>query len=75
MKRDRLSLPVLKQLSIAYLASLDRIDQIIIRTISNNMLSSKIQLDSLLTSAFDEISPTSKSLTNPGNRQHLSELH
>ena len=64
----------IQQLSIAYLASLDRIDQIIIGTISNdklqdNMLSTKMQLDKPLTSAIDEISFTSKSWTNPRSWQ------
>ena len=64
----------IQQLSIAYLVSLDRIDQIIIGTISNdklkdNMLSTKMQLDKLLTSAIDEISSTSKSWTNPRSWQ------
>lgn len=64
----------IQQLSIAYLASLDRIDQIIIGTISNdklkdNILSTKMQLDKLLTFAIDEISFTSKSWTNPRSWQ------
>jgi|APSaa5957512535_1039671.scaffolds.fasta_scaffold32456_2 aryl-alcohol dehydrogenase-like predicted oxidoreductase len=64
----------IQQLSIAYLTSLDRIDQIIVGTISNNKLrdnisSTKIQLDELLTFAIDDISSTSKPWTNPRNWQ------
>jgi len=60
----------IQQLSVAYLSSLDRINQIIIGTISDdklrdNIYSTKIQLDKQLTSAIDGISSTSKSWTNP----------
>ena len=60
----------IQQLSIAYLASLDRIDQIIIGTISNdklkdNILSTKIKLEKTIITSIHEISSSSKPWTNP----------
>lgn len=64
----------IQQLSVAYLSSLDRINQIIIGTTSDdklrdNIYSTKIQLDKQLTSAIDGISFTSKPWTNPRSWQ------
>ena len=64
----------IQQISIAYLASIDRINKIIIGTISNdklrnNMSSEKVQLDKSLISSIDEISSKSKPWTNPRNWQ------
>lgn len=64
----------IQQLSIAYLSSLNRINQIIIGTISDdklrdNMSSTEMKLDKRLTSAIDEISSTSKPWTNPRSWQ------
>jgi aryl-alcohol dehydrogenase-like predicted oxidoreductase len=60
----------IQQLSVAYLSSLNRIDQIIIGTISHDKIKDNIsftemQLDKLLIFAINEISSTSKPWTNP----------
>lgn len=60
----------IQQLSVAYLASLDQINKIIIGTISDqklreNISSVKIKLDTHLISAIDKISSVEKPWTNP----------
>ena len=60
----------IQQLTISYLSSLERINQIIIGTISdekltNNLSLENIQLDKQLISDIDEISLLSKPWTNP----------
>ena len=62
----------IQQLSIAYLVSLDQINQVIVGTISNdklkdNILSTRIKLADKLISNINEISSTSKPWTNPRN--------
>jgi len=60
----------IQQLSIAYLSSLENIDQIIVGTISDeklseNMASIKIQLDTSLTASIEQIAAKSKPWSNP----------
>lgn len=62
----------ISQLSVAYLTSLNKINQIIIGTISGdkireNISSTRIELDKQTTDFIDEISYTSKSWSNPRN--------
>jgi aryl-alcohol dehydrogenase-like predicted oxidoreductase len=64
----------MQQLSVAYLSSLERINQIIVGTISDdklseNMASTKIQLNELLIASIEEISSGSKSWSNPRSWQ------
>ena len=64
----------ISQLSVAYLSSLKRINQIIIGTISGdkireNICSTKIQLDEKLINSVDRISEISKPWSNPRNWQ------
>lgn len=60
----------IQQLSISYLSSLERVNQVIVGTISddkliNNISCEKIQLDKQLIFDINEISLSSKSWTNP----------
>lgn len=60
----------IQQLSIAYLSSLEKINQIIIGTISENklsenMASTKLQLNKSLITSIERISSRSKSWSNP----------
>jgi aryl-alcohol dehydrogenase-like predicted oxidoreductase len=60
----------IQQLSVAYLSSLEKIDQIIVGTISDdklseNMASIKIQLNESLIASIEKIASKSKSWSNP----------
>ena len=64
----------MQQLSVAYLSSLDKINQIIVGTISDdklseNMASTKIQLNKSLIASIEEISTRAKSWSNPRSWQ------
>ena len=64
----------MQQLSVAYLSSLEKINQIIVGTISDdklseNMASTKIQLNKSLIASIEEISTRAKSWSNPRSWQ------